>query len=165
LLRILACRSVNTITGPVTSGVRFVLCAATPTSANSLPAPERNPGCQQVTASGDIATFSRTGDDMTWGRPDDRSGVASATSALVSWLQVPALNPGPAIDIAGESHYQDALEQVGGGRSAFGVRNQLITVELVREPANLHDPNAVKIQADGHHLGYLPREDAPRFHA
>jgi HIRAN domain len=102
---------------------------------------------------------------MAWGRPDDRSGVASATSALVSWLQVPALNPGPPIDIAGESHYQDALEQVGGGRNAFGVRNQLITVELVREPANPYDPNAVKIQADGHHLGYLPREDAPRFHA
>jgi hypothetical protein len=77
---------------------------------------------------------------MAWGRPDGRSGVASATSALVSWLQVPALNPGPAIDIAGESHYQDALEQVGGGRSAFGVRNQLITVELVREPANLTTP-------------------------
>jgi HIRAN domain len=72
---------------------------------------------------------------------------------------------GPAIDIAGESYYQDALEQVGGGRGAFGVQNQLITVELVREPTNSHDPNAVKIQADGHQLGYLPREEAPRFHA
>jgi hypothetical protein len=29
-----------------------------------------------------------------------------------------ALNPGPAIDAAGESHYQDALEAVGGGYSA-----------------------------------------------
>jgi hypothetical protein len=103
---------------------------------------------------------------MAWGQADGRSGVTSTPSASVSWLQLPALNPGPAIDIAGESHYQDALERVGGGgRNAFGVRNQLITVELVREPTNPYDPNAVKIQADGHHLGYLPREDAPRFHA
>jgi hypothetical protein len=102
---------------------------------------------------------------MALGQPDGRSGVAPATSASLSWLQLPALNPGPAIDIVGESHYQDTLEHVGGRRSAFGVQNQLITVELVREPTNPYDPNAVKIQADGHHLGYLPREDAPRFHA
>jgi hypothetical protein len=102
---------------------------------------------------------------MAWGQPDGRSSVALTPSASVSWLQLPALNPGPAIDIAGESHYQDALERVGGGRNAFGVRNQLITVELVREPANLHEPNAVKIQANGDHVAYVPREEAPHFHA
>jgi hypothetical protein len=60
---------------------------------------------------------------MAWGQPDGRSSVASTPSASVSWLQLPALNPGPAIDIAGESHYQDALERVGGGRNAFGAED------------------------------------------
>jgi hypothetical protein len=58
----------------------------------------------------------------------------------VSWLQLPALNPDPVIDLTGESHDQDALEQVGCGRSGFGVRNQRITVELVRESANPMNP-------------------------
>jgi hypothetical protein len=48
LLRILACRSDNSITGPVTSGVRFVLYAATPTSTNTLAAPFSDVGCQQI---------------------------------------------------------------------------------------------------------------------
>jgi hypothetical protein len=74
------------------------------------------------------------------GQPDERSSVASAPSISVSWLQLPAFNPDPAIDIAGESHYQYALERVSCGRNAFGVRNQLITVELVREPTTPTTP-------------------------
>jgi hypothetical protein len=30
---------------------------------------------------------------------------------------------------------------------------------LVREPANPHDPNAVRIEWQGHMLGYVPRKD------
>ena len=32
-------------------------------------------------------------------------------------------------------------------------------VALVREPNNPHDPNAVRVEWNGHMLGYLPRED------
>lgn len=32
-------------------------------------------------------------------------------------------------------------------------------LNLVREPHNLHDPNAVRIEWQGHMLGYLPRTD------
>jgi hypothetical protein len=88
----------------------------------------------------------------------------SAPTAM-SWLQLPALNLGPAVNAAGESHYQDALETVAGGRTALGVRIPLITAELVREPANPYDPNAVRVEADGRLLGYVVKEDAPRFHA
>jgi hypothetical protein len=102
---------------------------------------------------------------MAWGQPDGQAGAAVAGPAAVSWLQLPALNPGPVVDAAGESHHQDALERVGDGRAFFGVRRPLITAELVREPGNLYDPNAVRIQADGHPLAYVPKEDAPRFHA
>jgi hypothetical protein len=32
-------------------------------------------------------------------------------------------------------------------------------VALVREPDNPHDPNAVRVEWNGHLLGYLPRDD------
>jgi hypothetical protein len=88
-----------------------------------------------------------------------------AAPPAVDWLQLPALNLGPAVNAAGESHYQDALEAIAGDRTSFGVHTPLITVELVREPANVHDPNAVRVEADGRQLGCVAKEDAPRFHA
>jgi hypothetical protein len=107
----------------------------------------------------------REGAGMGWGQPDGQAGAAVSAPAAVSWLHLPALNPGPAVDAAGESHYQNALEWVGDGRAFFGVRRPLITAELVREPGNPYDPNAVRVQADGRQLAYVPKEDAPRFHA
>src|SRR6266540_2988065 len=107
---------------------------------------------------------SARGAEMAGGQPDQRLGQTPAPAAA-SWLQLPALNPGPAIDAAGESHYQEALEAVGGGRTCFGVRHPLITAELVREPANTYDPNAVRIDAAGRPLAHVPKEDAGRFHA
>jgi hypothetical protein len=88
-----------------------------------------------------------------------------AAPRAVSWLQLPALNLGPAVNAAGESHYEDALETVASGRTCFGVRIPLITAELVREPTNPYDPNAVRVEANGRQLGYVAKEDAPRFHA
>jgi hypothetical protein len=32
---------------------------------------------------------------------------------------------------------------------------------LVREPANMHDSNAVRLEWQGHMLGYVPRKDNP----
>lgn len=32
---------------------------------------------------------------------------------------------------------------------------------LVREPANPHDPNAIRLEWQGHMLGYVPRRDNP----
>jgi hypothetical protein len=62
------------------------------------------------------------------------TGLAVTTPTAVSWLQLPALNPGSAVDAAGESHYQHGLESIAGGRTCFGVRTPLITAELLREP-------------------------------
>jgi HIRAN domain len=86
-----------------------------------------------------------------------------AALSAVSWLQLPALNPGPAVDATGESHYQDALESVASGRTCFGVHTPLITAVLVREPTNPYDLNTVRVEADGRPLGYVPKEDAPAF--
>src|SRR5829696_3709359 len=102
---------------------------------------------------------------MAWGQQGTRPGPAMTGLSTVSWLQLPALNPGPAVDAAGESHYQAALEHIAGGRTCFGVHSPLVTAVLVREPTNPYDPNAVRVEADGRPLGYVPKEDAPRFHA
>jgi hypothetical protein len=56
------------------------------------------------------------------------------------------------------------LEAVAGGRNAFGTKTRILTVMLVREPGNVYEANAVRVEAAGAILGYLSGEDAPRFH-
>jgi HIRAN domain-containing protein len=38
-----------------------------------------------------------------------------------------------------------------------------VTAQLLTEPANPHDPNAVSVQVEGQTVGYLPREIAPKY--
>ena len=83
----------------------------------------------------------------------------------VSWLQVPAINIGPAVRVVGTSYHQDELEVIAGGRDFAGTRRRLLTVTLIREPDNPYDENAVRVDAAGVPVGHLSRDDAPRFHA
>ena len=53
-------------------------------------------------------------------------------------------------DLRGESHYQSALLWCDPGMS----------VELVREPDNPHDPNAIAVKSDGEPIGYIARAEA-----
>lgn len=53
-------------------------------------------------------------------------------------------------DLVGESRYQGAL-----GRCDPGAR-----VNLVREPENTHDRNAIAVQAGGKTIGYIAAKDA-----
>lgn len=53
-------------------------------------------------------------------------------------------------DLAGESHYQDALIWCDPGSP----------VELVREPENPHDANAIAVKSGNETLGYIARADA-----
>lgn len=88
-----------------------------------------------------------------------------AESGPATWLQLPAINIGPQVDVVGEQHYQEALQAVAAGRNAFGTRTRVLTVTLVREPDNLYDANAVRVEAAQATVGHLSRDDAPRFHA
>lgn len=58
--------------------------------------------------------------------------------------------------VVGESHYQPALEAIAGpktpARKAFACQAQLI-----REPSNPYDANAVRVDIDGRTVGYLSR--------
>lgn len=63
------------------------------------------------------------------------------------------------LDVVGESHYQDTLWELVGGRRAERVR-QDVAVLLVPEPDNPHDPNAISAWIGGGKVGYISRENA-----
>ncbi len=63
------------------------------------------------------------------------------------------------VNVAGESHYQEALRAIAGpGDVRFDTE-----AHLIAEPENEHDPNAVRVEIDGAKIGYLPRELAPAW--
>ena len=53
--------------------------------------------------------------------------------------------------LAGFVHYD--------GRAVWDQMKPGDRLALVREPANVHDPQAIRIEWQGHVLGYLPRRD------
>lgn len=64
--------------------------------------------------------------------------------------------------VVGESHCQDALSAICGGHNREGHEMEVVA-QLVPEPRNRFDPNAVMVMIDGHKVGYLMRDDAPRY--
>lgn len=65
-------------------------------------------------------------------------------------------------DVVGESHYQDALERICGGRTEEGHEFACLAT-LKPEPDNPHDPNAVAVWIQGEKVGYLARPMAAAF--
>ncbi len=76
----------------------------------------------------------------------------------------PTIAPGGEQPVVDESNYQAALEHAAGGCTPDGCAISLVTAELVREPRNRYDRNAVRVDLAGQVVGYLPRADAPRYH-
>ncbi len=62
-----------------------------------------------------------------------------------------------AIEIVGESHYQDALEAV------VHDHGKLVEAVLILEDSNPHDPKAVQVQISDCVCGYLSRENAREY--
>ena len=63
-------------------------------------------------------------------------------------------------DIAGESHYFDVISRATHRR----IGHHLMLAEIIREPENKFDPNAVRVEIDSRTVGYIPRKEAPSFH-
>jgi hypothetical protein len=63
------------------------------------------------------------------------------------------------IDVVGESRHQDELLELTGGRRRYGGVDVEAVAELVAEPTNEADPDAVAVMIDGRHVGYIRRED------
>ena len=66
------------------------------------------------------------------------------------------------MNVAGESHYQEALREIVGPGAAGEVAMDTEAL-LVPEPSNPHDPNAVMVQIAGKLVGYLPRDEAVAY--
>lgn len=80
-------------------------------------------------------------------------------------LRVDAELPGPgefAIEVVGESKFQDALERAAGGRTDESCE-VMVEAVLVLEDSNPHDPKAVKVLIDGEVCGYLDRQNARAY--
>lgn len=67
------------------------------------------------------------------------------------------------VKVAGESYRQDELARITGRRGSEAVKMDNVDLELVCEPDNPHDPQAVKVLAQGLHVGYLSKGNARRY--
>lgn len=65
-------------------------------------------------------------------------------------------------DIVGEASYQNALDQLAGGKTEAGVNVQKMAT-LIMEKNNPVDRNAVRVDIEGQTVGYLSRNHAKRF--
>ena len=65
------------------------------------------------------------------------------------------------MEAVGESHYQDAFRSICGGHNRYGHEHEC-RAQLVLDPGNQHDPNAVKVVVGRHHVGFLGRDQARR---
>jgi hypothetical protein len=80
----------------------------------------------------------------------------------------PEIDPRPwdgrtSVKVAGESYRQDELVHITGRRGSEAVKLDDVELDLVCEPDNEHDPRAVKVLAQGLHVGYLSRGNARRY--
>ncbi len=66
------------------------------------------------------------------------------------------------VNVAGESHYQEALRALTGSDGGESVRREFQAV-LAPEPENRHDPNAVRVLIADRRVGHLPREEAAAY--
>lgn len=66
-----------------------------------------------------------------------------------------------ACDVAGESHYQDALRLAS--KIAEKLTDTPLLALLTPEQNNQHDSNAVSVSIAGNLVGHLPRDVAPAY--
>src|SRR6266487_851937 len=101
------------------------------------------------------------------GQPADQAQDASR-DARPAWMQdgmQGQLYDGDVdLEVVGESHYQDNLWRLIGGRSSPNERARVdIHAVLVAETDNHYDANAVSVWIGGLKVGYLSRDDAQRY--
>lgn len=66
------------------------------------------------------------------------------------------------VDVVGESHYQPAIRNACNWKAGIDTQFHCMA-ELIPEPTNPYDRNAIKVTIDGACVGYLSRQDAVRL--
>jgi collagen type III alpha len=67
------------------------------------------------------------------------------------------------VDVAGESHYARAIRGLFGKDFKTTGTEIVVTAQLIPEPQNKHDRNAVGVWVGAVQVGHLPREEAVRY--
>lgn len=103
-------------------------------------------------------------------KPKAKSGGSRSQPKDYSSPEEPTCRVGLSTDgkqsVVGESNYQPALKAAADGRVIErGDFDAAVHAEalLVPELHNPYDHNAVRVEIDGHKVGYLPREDAADY--
>lgn len=100
-------------------------------------------------------------------KPDTKNWVGPPAPHAIhhGWLQVPTFRAaGFLVDVVGESFHQEAIEAAAGGRHEDGAVVPLVIAQLVREPNNPYDANAVRVDIGDSPCGHIARAEAPRYH-
>jgi hypothetical protein len=84
---------------------------------------------------------------------ENSAGAEAGSTFADEWL--------PAV---GESHYRDAFVALLGPSKEEGEDQQRIA-NLICEPNNPYDHNAVAVWIEGHRVGFLSRDSAVAYHA
>jgi hypothetical protein len=71
---------------------------------------------------------------------------------------------GYTFEVVGESHRQDALDAICGGKCEDG-HDLEVTAQLLLIEGNPYDPNAVGVFVNAQLVGYVPRDVAPLMRA
>jgi hypothetical protein len=66
------------------------------------------------------------------------------------------------VPVVGTSHYQPSLAEISGRKGDDEIRFET-RATLVPEPDNAHDPNAIAVHVGGRLVGYLSRDENPRW--
>ena len=72
------------------------------------------------------------------------------------------LNGGGRVEVVGESQYEDAFTRICGPRCREGY-DLTVVAQLVSEPESPYDPDAIRVEVQGLHVGYLARPAAKAF--
>jgi collagen type III alpha len=67
------------------------------------------------------------------------------------------------VEVAGESHYRRSIRGLFGKDFRAAGTEIAVMAQLIPEPGNKHDRNAVGVWVSGVQVGYLPREEAARY--
>lgn len=91
-------------------------------------------------------------------QPESRPLRTTDKAGSVEPLRI-ARGRGFNVEVVGEAHYQDALDEACGGKCEEGHDIQ-VTAQLVLIEDNPYDPNAVGVFINAELVGYIPRDAA-----
>lgn len=80
-----------------------------------------------------------------------------ASANRIQSSEIVILEGNDQLDVVGESYRQDALWNLVGGNSGERVRVEVIAT-LNPQPENKYDPNAIAVNIEGIHVGFIAKE-------